>query len=474
MASPPQKPRAPHTLKVKCPSWDHVEAFYDRKLRGRNQLSMRVPFLVDTGAQLVLALELPNEMVMAIDGEVTSAEPAADNKRSAIQLTLHGMTHEVRERLKALVADGRGGHAIGDREPAAESSQPAEPPVPMPADAPVDEPVEPPRVPRLEDVEAAEKEVFVALDADLRRMREGAAHEVLGVKWDAEVDEIRRGYFGLTKRYHPDIFSKYQSRAIRHLAQEVFIHVNKAYDRMRDAAVAAGAAIVAGPALLPHDGWLASFDDIGEEPKTPLPGPLPAHQSSGQIRLPRAPSQPPVAAPASAPAFEDAPAPVPAPAPAPAPASEDAPAFEEPDAAPSVRFSGGHSPEAPLSADSLFGDMDLGSRPDMTLPATPSSLDQSAAMMAEGGDLLDRGSSQEAQDLLAEALRLDPRNRSLRALYHVASGKVLLEKGEPVQATAQFEAALAHDRDCDRAQHAIDELRKTHDKPAGLFKRLFK
>lgn len=418
---------------------------------------MRVPFLVDTGAKLVLALELPNEMVMAIDGTVTSAVPAADNKKSAIKLTLQGLTHEVRRRLSTLVEDARSGHSIADDDDD-DYEEYTGPPTAVPADAPVDELVEPPPVPRLADVEADEKEVFVGLDGDLRQMRERAAHEVLGVGWDASVADIRLAYFSQTKRYHPDVFTKYQSAAIRHLAQEVFIHVNKAYDRMRDVAVANGAAIVAGPALLPHDGWLADFDDIGDEPETPLPGPLPSHESSGQINLPKTPVSEPT--------------PV-----RPAQMVKPPPEVAATSAAPSVRFSAPEQSQADdlLSADSLFGDIDLGSRPDMKMPVAAEATDADE-LSADCCDLLERGEYKLAQAKLAEALRVQPRNRSLRALYHVASGRALLDKGEPVQATAQFEAALAHDRDCEAAKAAIEELRASHggDKRGGLFRRLFK
>jgi Tfp pilus assembly protein PilF len=128
-----------------------------------------------------------------------------------------------------------------------------------------------------------------------------------------------------------------------------------------------------------------------------------------------------------------------------------------------------------LTAESLFGDIDLGSRPDIALPAPPPAADDDAdAVAADCCDLLERRDFQAAQERLAEALRQDPRNRALRALYHVASGRLLLDRGDAVQATAQFEAALAHDRDCEQAQRALDEVRKAHDKRAGLFRRLFK
>ena len=66
---------AGRSLHVKCSTWDQVEAFYERKLRRGNTLSMRVPFVIDAGAALTLGLELPNQLVIAVDGIVTKATP---------------------------------------------------------------------------------------------------------------------------------------------------------------------------------------------------------------------------------------------------------------------------------------------------------------------------------------------------------------------------------------------------------------
>jgi hypothetical protein len=50
--------------------------------------------------------------------------------------------------------------------------------------------------------------------------------------------------------------------AITHLAEEITILVNRAYDRLRVALVAEGRATSVGPALNPPPGWLVGFDDI--------------------------------------------------------------------------------------------------------------------------------------------------------------------------------------------------------------------
>lgn len=403
------------TLKVKCPTWQHVETFYERKLRKDNTLTLRVPFDTEEGAQVALGLQLPNNEMVSIEGTVIGLVPGDPGQRDAARLFLHGMNESLLHRLRAMVADGMGGRAI-DRQPAAppppsaqpesapqwvrstpparparDQSQPAArapsaPPVSLPEDAPVDEVVEPPIEPSVQNVSEYERNVFLELDAELDRLRQCAAHEVLGVAEDADVAQIRTAYFALTKRYHPDIYARHRSRALLSMAQELFIHINKAYDRMRDALVAAGRAIVAGPALLPHDGWLAGLDDMA--------------------------------------------------------AGDDMAAVK---AAPHRAFA-----RAPTGGGASGGG--------------------NHDIEREVAALLDADGFEAAREKVASALHFDPRNRRLRALYHVISGRERLATGETMAAATQFEAALAHDRDCRPAREALDHM-QARGHHSGMFPR---
>ncbi len=75
--------------------------------------------------------------------------------------------------------------------------------------------------------------------------------------------------------------------------------------------------------------------------------------------------------------------------------------------------------------------------------------------------LVRTGKFEEARERVAAALHFDPRDRRMRALYHVISGRELMAAGEETAAATQFEAALAHDRNCREAREAIEELRAT-------------
>jgi hypothetical protein len=535
VAGSPTKSRS---VKVKCATWDQVEAFYTQKLKDGRTLTIRVPFSTDKGATVTLALGLPNDLVLAIDGAVRAVAPAGDGKRNAVKLELIGLTDEVGERLRALVADGRAGSPLGQPVRAMRERTVTEPPPPAPMDAPVDERVAPALAPSVDDVEGAEREVFLALEARHRRFREQAAHEVLGVAWDAEVASIRRSYFTLTKQFHPDVYARYRSAAVLQLAQEVFIHINKAYDRMRDAAVAAGRALVAGPALLPHSGWVAGLDDVEEpEPMDRTVRPEGVVTTTSFVSVPTrpqtenvgrrqvmpaeaaapAPSRasavaPPIVASPAALTFdlddEEGLPPLPAeltPAPGP-PAATDRPSSRyavtpaperapmSPAPSPPLRTVPAPAPldpvpldADPLTADSLFGDLEddtRGAEPAartdgsglFRVPMNKGDAQRVEFMRTEAEELMREGAFEQARDRLAMALHIDARNRSLRALYHVANGYAMMETGLRADAATQFETALKHDPDCEAARTALNDLRGGEGRKrrkSGIFRKLF-
>jgi hypothetical protein len=470
------KRRAPRSLVLKCPTWDHVEAFYARKVKEGGELSAKVPFQPEVGEIITLALELPDQLVIAIDAEVEQAVPASDGKKSAVRLRVVGLTAAVRRRLELLVAEARRerDEAVAGRARAASSapaggttragspsSGPAPaptgetfPPPPHPVDAPVNELVAPPTAPSADRMPPDARTVYEALQGDLQRMREAPAHEVLGVRWGAAASEIRRAYFELTKRLHPDAFARYRSPAIKQLARDVFIHVNRAYDRMRDAAVASGSAIAAGPDLLPHRGWLAPFEDLGDIGGGESLAPL--HVQSPRV-VPSATPWP-TFSPASAPLtsdglFEDMQEEVDESADAALVVEEGSVTPAPPTAARPAAEPGGRSWRAPTSSG----------------PPRPV-----AEVMAEARTLIASREWPRAKEILADSLRREPRNRSARALYHLASAEALLAEGKAVDARTQLEVALAHDPTLVEARAAMDRTRSESQRKAGILRRLFK
>lgn len=418
-------PLVTHSLKVKCPTWDHVESFYARKVKEGNSLSARVPFHPHVGEVVTIALELPDELVIAIESEVLETAPAPDGKKSAVRMRLTGLTPSVRSRLESLVAEARRQKSVAGPRPRPETPPtPQVVPLPEPVDAPVDEVVEAPVIPASDEVPPSHRDVFVELEGELRRMREAAANEVLGVKWDASVEEIRGAYFALTRRLHPDVFARHRSADISLIASELFIHINRAYDRMRDAAVASGSAIAPGPALLPHRGWMAEFDDIGAQARPAQPAPPPP--------VKRAPPPPPIEP-------RETPTPV------------------------------------PLTHEGLFGD-EATPRPVAGGggPTAEAEAVDAGKLVVDARRLIAAGDYPKARDLLVTVLRREPRNRTARSLYHLCSAEILLAAGKNVEATTQLEVAAAHDSTCEEVRAALARIRQDPARKGGLFRRLFK
>jgi hypothetical protein len=258
---------------VRCATWDQVDVFTTRKLRRGKLLSLKVPFTAEHGAQVTLGLELPNEVVVAIDGVVQKSAPVeGDATRTWIEIELVGFTDDVRARIKSFQQQVEA--PVAPAAPLRRSSTNI----------------------GLDQLPADERELFQRLTAELRRLRSAAVHEVLGVPRDADPDAVRRGWKELIRKHHPDLVARRNAPALTHLAEELTILANRAYDRLRAALAAEGHALLAGPALAEPRVWLVAFDDLRsgegasaprktpqrfERPPTPMPV-APAPTPTGQ------------------------------------------------------------------------------------------------------------------------------------------------------------------------------------------------
>jgi hypothetical protein len=263
---------AGRTLHVRCATWDQVDTFTTRKLRKGRLLSMKVPFVGKTGAQVTLGLELPNEMVIAIDGVIQKASAVdGDPQRTWIEIDLTGLTPDVMARIKHLA------------ETAADDAGTD----PQIAPAPVR------RSPVMagEDLPADERALFQKLTGELRRLRQLPAHEVIGVPRDPTPEQLRIGWKQLVRRHHPDLVARRNAPAITHLAEELTILSNRAYDRLRAALASEGQGINAGSMVATPPGWLVGFEDIQSADSTPAPRATPRRYD----RPPTPPPQPVVA-----------------------------------------------------------------------------------------------------------------------------------------------------------------------------------
>ncbi len=268
------------TLHVRCSTWEQVETFHSRKLRRGKLLSMKVPFAAELGSAVTLGLELPNDVVIAIDGVVRKSSPIEGDTKTWIEVELIGFTEEVIQRIKNMAANV----VVVTRAP----TRP-----PEPAAAPAERPSKSSLV--NDELPVDERQLFTHLTAELKRMRQAAVHEVLGVERDADADAIRLGWMNLVRKLHPDLVARRKAPAITHLAEELTILANRAYDRLRLALVTEGRANVVGSSVNPPPGWLVGFDDLASANRTapgskasPLPttngapAPVAAQGSGGQ------------------------------------------------------------------------------------------------------------------------------------------------------------------------------------------------
>jgi hypothetical protein len=264
------------TLHVRCATWEQVDAFHQRKLRRGKLLSMKVPFQTQNGAQVTLGLELPNGVVIAIEGSVLKASPIEGDSKTWIEVELTGFTDEVLNRLKMIAKSAE----------AATKPSPAPPPPPPPK----------PRASsqsQQEDPPSDERQLFQAMTGELRRLRQLAVHEVLGVARDADAETVRIAWMKAVRRHHPDLVARHGAPAITHLAEELTILLNRAYDRLRAALVAEGRATQIGSTLQHPSGWLVGFEDLSSVDGTPL---KPKGASGSRPGISGAPSAPITAA----------------------------------------------------------------------------------------------------------------------------------------------------------------------------------
>ncbi|MEO8554936.1 MAG: hypothetical protein ABI678_33385 [Kofleriaceae bacterium] len=361
------------TLHVRCSTWEQVDVFTTRKLRKGKLLSMKVPFDAKPGSKVTLGLELPNQLVVAIDGVVQrasaiEAEPGAKPDapaRTWIEIELTGLTDDVMQRIRTMASEELEQH----------TPQVGAGPMPLRRST----------APVVEDLPADERELFQHLSGELRRLH-------------ADAVQVRTSWKNLVRRHHPDLVARRGAPAISHLAEELTILSNRAYDRLRTALVAEGRGTIVGPILSSPPGWLVGFDDIAS--------------GDGSVG-PRA-SQPRIT--------------------------------QFPDATPKPR----------------------------TTPTIPPAMIQGGeAFEQRARTMLGRGDANNAREVLAAALVVYPRSRSLRSLYYVATAIVALLDGEVMLATSQLENALAHHEQCGEAAMLLDHVKKHGAERPDEMRRLF-
>lgn len=414
---------APRLLRVRCATWDQVEAFYKRKLRAGGRLTMKVGFATSVGAPVTLVLELPNQIALSVDGEVTGGE----GEGKAVEVTLRGLTAALISRLESLVADARSG-ALD---------------------------------PEAQDDEAR---LLSVRRTELARLRRLPAHEVLGVPREPSAYELRSAWLALARREHPDAVARYASPALTAAASEVMALAGAAYDRVRAAVIAEGRGVAAGASLRPSEAWTDDGADGAEQGHAFLAEATPGSRVAEDAEAVQG-AMPVLVAVADEPAGDAVPEAIEAVEPEPTRPAQLVPLdamLSSPHLTlppPSVTMGEGATGSAVMAAvspDSLTGRVSAG--------------DRFARQVRQHIALGDHGS---AAHLADAALQLYPDDPRLRGLSAVAGAMAACARGDRLAAVSALEAATVADPSCGEAATALAELRHAAVPSVAMIRRWF-
>lgn len=418
---------SPLSIKLNCTSWQQLSAIHSRDLcRAAFFLKTQKPPVI--GTLVRISLTLPSGTTLELQGAINAhiGPGELDGRGPGIDVALHKMPQSVLWLIEsALTSAGlppAGMPSTGD----------AALPSPTPAEA------QPDSSPSLEDGDEwvkAKAELIQALWQELAGMSKLNAFQLLDLPYTANDSEVRAAFQKLSKKYHPDRFTRYESFEIRELANEVFILLRDAYRSLADqggrekllAAVQA-----ATPGVSPNT-------PRSTPQRTPSVKPVPS-------TAPRAAIATPPASPKVTPR-PVAPQPLPPPlTPAPQDNAEDA-------------------------------DWDMASRPisiaSGTAAQSESKKDDDRLEFALR--FLDSGQYEQALRILRVEARKDPNNLQALAGVELASGRLALADGDRMEATERFEAALEIDPNNERAAREIAEMRRyATSQRRGLLSKLMK
>ena len=211
----------PLSIKLRCASWQQLATIYKRDL-SRGTMFLKATSPPALGTMVRIDLTLPSASVIVLTGTVD--QHVTDPARGAgVELKLAPIAPASIYMIESALAS----------ESKRRGNTPA-------VGVPI---VAPPHsgntgaVAAIEDGEevgAAEQDLVKALVAEADSLRKLNPFLVLGVGYEASDADVRAAFGELTKRYHPDLFARYESTQLRQTAAEIVILIRDAYRRLGD------------------------------------------------------------------------------------------------------------------------------------------------------------------------------------------------------------------------------------------------
>jgi tetratricopeptide (TPR) repeat protein len=404
---------APINIKLRCASWQQLANIYKRDL-ARHAIFLKSSSPPALGTAVRIDLTLPTESMIVLTGAVAEHIPAGGlgGRGPGVDIKLNTIPQSALWLIETALASAQKQPGGGGLAPPGPGTTGAMPVIDRAGagDASVDD---------SRDLATAEGELLQALGQELASLRRLNPFQVLGVGYEASDDDVRNGFAELTRRYHPDRFTRYASTDLRTLAAEIFILIRDAYRKLGD-----------------PPSRQKVLQQIGARPSVKVPT-LP------QAPTERAPSTPP-------PPIERTPAPQ---------LADRSP--------PPVRATAPPPPERAMP----LAPAETQRRPMQVAPPTVGDDARSDYRAAE--DLLDAGRYDEALALFKIYNRKAPTDRQARAGIELAEGMRALAQRDRLEAAQRFEAVLEIDPANERAARELAEMRRlATNERKGLLSRL--
>ncbi|MFN0251802.1 MAG: DnaJ domain-containing protein [Kofleriaceae bacterium] len=476
----------PLSIKLRCASWQQLSTIYKRDL-SRGTMFLKAASPPPIGTQVRIDLTLPSASVIVLSGVVE--QHVTDPQRgSGVELKLapipagsvwmieSALASESKRRntpaagvplASGAVAPTSGGAVIGGQS------------MPIPS------------ITESEDIVAAEQDLVKALLSEAESLKKLNPFLVLGVGYEATNADVRAAFGELTKRYHPDLYARYESTELRSVAAEIFILIRDAYRKLGDESSRAQVLASLGRAVAPRAVPIQNRPPPVpvKPPRAPtgqvpiLPPPPLARPFTDLVQVTSRPGE----APATPPAGRSTPARgVPAvttPLPAKPATPPKVPSVRESQPIPTMpSASGSQSLRRPPTEDSS-PPRATPPRPE-TAPPPPVQTNRSPVgnappvLSGEVGEnaleeMLDAGRFEEALAAYKVMAKKNPADRTYRAGIELCEGLRSLAQRDRLEAAQRFEAALEIDPSNERAARELAEMRRlATNERKGLLTRL--